>query len=507
MKRYTAKEAYICAALLLLSPLTAAQTQASPRDAEKLAFNELVSRLEAKNINFTERPLMADYGAFGVSVEVNIPAQSASGGGDGLFVLAVPILDVPITELLGDDAEGWFLGGRLGWCVELALGLIDTLSSAPPPFDTLVYFAADNWPTVGGDAYPYAGFQALLDGVEGREGTVIVYCDSQVTGGEAPAALTVLRGTGAEAAPLDLVEPFMRLCAESGIPCFFDSDDGGVRPAAGSFDEATDIQIVYVAGVLVTRLTPLQAAASAGKKITAAGASALFCRYAEEILRDGMNLDEADRNYTYVDFGNRRIFIPETALVLFTLFGLVFLLVLFFCLYYAAISRYKYALIPVFTVFILLTAISLYILYKNSGLYLPAHIEEPAQAARIVMDAESSSNEEPYFTAGLESARFLDHRIVRISIEARLPPLQYNLFFTNQAADEPVENPSYFIYDAPAPYNSDGNRIQFVLGSYPPNPLSIEIAFPLNLSGEFSIEGFFPGNVRVIKTFPVPGPR
>jgi hypothetical protein len=512
MKQFTAKEAYICAALLLLSPLTEAQIPTSPRDAESLAFDELVRRLKAKNINFTERPLMADYGAFGVSVEVKIPAKSASSGGDGLFVLAVPILEVPITELLGDDAEGWFLDGSLSWCVELALSLIDTLSSAPLPFDTLVYFATDNWPAIsaitGGNAYPYAGFQALLDGLEGWEETVIVYCDSHVTGGEAPSALTILRGMGAAAPPLGLVETFMRLCAESGIPCFFDSDTAGDRLPGESLDEASDREIIYVIGAATA--PALQAAARDGKKIMTDEASALFRRYAAEILRGGENKDEADRNYAYIDFGSRGIFIPELALVLFTLLGLVFEVAMFFCLCYAAKSRHKRVLMPVFAVFILLTALSLFMLYKNSGLYLPARMKATDPETRGVVaatagaEAGTATNDGQYFTVNLESTRFLDHRIVRINIEARLPPLRYRLLFTKQAQENSSENLSYFIYDAPMPYNSDGKRIEFILGSYPPNPLSIEIALPLNLDGEFSIEGFFPGNLCVIKTFPVP---
>jgi hypothetical protein len=506
MKRATAKEAYICAALLLLSPLTAAQSPVSPRDAETHAFDELVRRLEARNINFTEKPLMADYGAFGVSVEVNIPARSASG--DGLFVLAVPILDVPIEKLLNgtEDESG------SGWCVELALGLIDSLSSAPPPFDTLVYFAADNWPEAGGKAYPYAGFRALLDGLEGREGTVIVYCDSHVTGGEAPSALTLLRGTGAAASPLDLVEPFMRLCTESGLPCFFDSDTAGDQfPGdllpGGSLDEAADREIIYVTGA------PAAPALQArdGKNITTDEASALFRRYATEILRGGENKDEADYNYAYIDFGSRGIFIPELALVLLMLLGLVFEVAMFFCLCHAIQSRHKPVLIPVFAVLILLTALYLFMLYRNSGLYLPTRMKAPDPETRIAADAAVAgtaagavANDGEYFTVNLESTRFLDHRIVRISIEAQLPPLRYSLLFTNQEREDPSLSSSYFIYDAPMPYNSDGKRIEFILGSYPPNPLSIEIALPLNLGGEISIEGFFPGNLSVVKTFPIP---
>ena len=487
--------ALIYVALLFLCPLAAAQTSSSPRDAERRVFNEIVSGLEAKNISFTERSLMADYGAFGVSVEVNIPARPGSDGIDGIFALAVPILDVPAEELL-NGVENRQAGAGPAWQVELAFGLIDKLLSEPQPFDSVVYFAADNWPAAGSGDYPYAGFQALLDDTEAREEAVIVYCDSPPSGAAAPQALTVLRGRGAASSPLGLVEPFIRLCAESGIPCFFDSDDdGGGGAAADSLEGADGRHIIHVTGAAPSRFTT----PPAGEKIAVDDAVALFCRYAEEIFRGGLNAEEADRNYAYISFKNGGIFIPELTLVLLTLFGLVFVAALCFCLYYAAKSRYKHILIPVFAVFIVLTASFLFVLSASGGKNLPE--PPPAPRTRVVAGRLES---QLYFTVDTESRRFLDHRIVRISMEARFTPLRYSLFFTDQAVDNPDESPAYFIYDAPMPYTSDGKRIKFILGPYPPNPLDIELTLPLNLNGEFRIEGLFPGNVTAVKTFTVP---
>ena len=486
----------ICTMLLIGGAVAAAQTPFSPRTAETTAFNELVQRLEAKNINFTKRPLMADYGAFGVSVEVNIPARPDSGGsgGEGLFVLAVPILDVQSADIL-NGTEDRLADNGPGWRMELALGLIDRFLSKPLPFDTLVYFAADNWPATGGGAFPYAGFQALLDYTEEREGTLIVYCDSLPEGEDAPSALGVLRLAGTVVPPLALVEPFVQLCADSGTPWFFDSEGGGAPAAAVNTDEAGGRQIIYVTGASAERSTMPPSAAMAGKKITADEASALLYRYAEEIFRCGVDSGRADYNYACVNLKNKVVFIPELTLVLLTLFGMVFVSALFFCLYYAAKSRHKYVLIPVFAVFILLTAAFLFVLHTNGGQDLPARAKLPAQQTKITTDGLEP---DMYFTASLKSVRFLDRRIVRISTEARLPPLRYSLFFTNQTAA-----PAYFIYDAPMPYTSDGKRVEFILGSYPPNPLDIELALPLSLNGEFSIEGLFPGNAAAVKTFTV----
>ena len=492
----------ICTMLLVMGPSAAGRALSSLRTAETTAFNGLVHRLKAKNINFTERPLMADYGAFGVSLEVNIPARPDSGGGDGLFVLAVPILDVQPAELLNGTGDRLADGGS-GWRVELALALIDKFLSEPQPFGTLVYFAADNWPAAGGGAFPYAGFQALLDDTGGSEGTahsgmargktVIVYCDSPDT--DAPSALSVLRGTGVDSPPLALAEPFMQLCVDGGIPRFFDSDAGRAPAAACTPDEADGRQIIYVTGVFPERFTAPPPAAMTGKKITADEGAALLYRYAGEIFRGGIDSDEADYNYAYIKLKNKVVFIPELALVLLTLFGLVFASALCFCLYHAAKSRRNRVLIPVFAVLILLTASFLFALHTNDGQNLPARTKLPAPQTKITANGLEA---DMYFTANLESERVLDHKIVRISMEARFTPLRYSLFFTDQTADT-----AYFIYDAPMPYTSDGKRIEFMLGSYPPNPLNIELALPLSLNGEFGIEGLFPGNVAAIKTLTV----
>ncbi|MDR2796047.1 MAG: hypothetical protein LBB47_04970 [Spirochaetaceae bacterium] len=479
---------YVCAALLFPGPPAAAESPLSPREAETMAFNTLVSRLKSKNIGFTKRPLMADYGAFGVSVEVSVPAQA--GGTDGLFVLAVPLAGLLSA---GDRSQG----GGFGWCGEFALAFIDTLLSEPQAFKALVYFAADNWPATSGGAYPYpyAGFRALLDDAGDSKRAVIAYCDFPAADTGAPDALTVLRGTGTASSPLALVETFMRTCTEIGLPCFFDSDGGG-RPAAAVLDAAAGIQIVYVTGASPARF----AETPSGKQITAAEAAAVFYRYAAEISDGGINPDGADRNYAYIGSGDKRVFIPEPVLVLLTLFSLIFVLVLGFCLYYAAKSRYKYVLIPVFAAFVLLTAALLFVPHTNGGPNSPERVNPPA--ARTV-NAADTPEAERYFTAAIGNTPFLDHRIVRISIAAQLTPLQYSLFFTSRTAEGPAENPSYFIYDAPMPYTTDSNRMEFILGSYPPNPLNIEIALPLHLSGEFTLEGLFPGDVTVVKSFPV----
>jgi hypothetical protein len=485
----------VCTALLFLGLPAAGQTPLSPRDAETRAFNELRGRLEAKKIDFTLRPLMADYGAFGSSVEVNIPAGPDSAG--GLFVLAVPIIYVPDQYLL-NGTEYRPSGDGLGWCVELALGFIDKLLSVPRSFHTIVYFAADNWPGAGGSAVPYAGFQALLDKLPYHEGTAIVYCDSPVADGDDPDALTVLRGAGAASSPLALVEPLIQLCGDAGIPCFFVSDDGGggLAGAANRFEAAAGRQLVYLSGDTPARFK----APPDGKKITSPEAAALLYRYAEKISAYGINTDEADHGYAYIGLGHKRVFIPELTLVLITLFGMVFVFVMCFCLYYAAKSHYKYVLIPVFAVFALLPALFLFVLHTNGGQNLPVRKNPPEARTRVVRDTGEAGR---YFTASSVITRFLDHRIVKIGMEARLLPLQYSLFFTNQPAGDTFEN-HYFIYDAPMPYYSDGKRIEFILGSYPPNPLNIEIALPPGLAGEFSIEGIFPGDVKVISTFPVP---
>ncbi|MDR3356721.1 MAG: hypothetical protein LBO04_05985 [Spirochaetaceae bacterium] len=496
------KYLYACAAyalILIPGPFAAGQTSPYPRYSEAAArvaetayFNELVNRLEAKKIKFSERPLMADYGAFGTSILVDIPARPGDGS-DGLFVLAVPVLGVPLASLTYNGAE--YRASGPGWSGELALGVLDKFLSEPPPFDTLVYFAADNWPAADGGGISYAGFQDLLAFSGGRGKTVIVYCDSGATDAADPVALAVLRGAGTGASPLALAEPLTRLCAEIGVPFVFDRGGGG--PAAADLEAAADRRIIRVSGVPAARLSFAgHESPEAGKTLTPEVVAALFYRYAADILRGGTATDEADLNYAYIGFFGGGTYVTEPTLVLLALFGMVSVFVLCFLL----ASKPHYALIPVFACFLLATALFLFMLYRNGPRTFPARTETPGPRTLAVDTAERDR----YFTAVMESERFLEHRIVRIGIEAHLPPLQYGLSFRDQSADDPDGKPPYFIYDAPMPYTAADGRIDFVLGSYPVNPLNIEIALPLNLTGEFRLEGLFPGNVISTKTFPVP---
>jgi hypothetical protein len=479
------KKFICCISLLLLSVLAAAQMQtpnAVPvpdgvRLTETAAHSMLVNMLKDRNVGFYERNLMAYHGAFGVSIEARFPARPDSKN-KSLFVLAVPV-----SGLAPADSKD----GDLTWGHELALSLIDKLLLEPQPFETLVCFTADNWPAAAG-AYPYAGLQELFSQLEYRENTVLVYCEFP----EQPAALSVVRQWGQAAAPLELVAPFFQLCAETGTPCFFET---GNHDAEDMINErGDDVPVLYI----TTCSTPvMDIAEKISEELSAGDIAALLYSYAANLMQNDTAAQPADRNYLYIGFEQRGFFISEYAFVLITLFGFSFITFLYFLLCAIIKSRRKLISIRVFGAVVILTALFLLIAQINSKQLLPYIVNDTAPS-KIVNDEPSTAQ---YFTVSAKSRRLLEREIININIDAMFQPLRYRLFFTAGDISALTENTSYFIYDAPVPYAGEAGRIEFTLGSYPPNPLNLEIALPLNLDGEFTIEAFFEDNVKAIRTF------
>jgi hypothetical protein len=463
---------------LLLSSFAATRIQAQAaftdmRSAETQTHDEIVRIIGEKNINFREQSLMPDYGAFGKSIETLFPSRSGlDGETKSLFVLALPITS--------SGGKYTFSTGKLSWGQELAFKFMDMLLAEPPPFDTLIYFAGDNWPAVSPDiAYPYAGLQALLNQIENREDVILMYCDFT----ESPDAIQIVKKKGESAAPLALVEPFFRVCEEYGIPCFFNAIDTGLD----NFPKTGDIAMLYTNGDAPARFNILQN----GKKISAGEAAITIYKYAAEITRNKIDAENTDRNYAYIGFKGENIFIPEYTLVLLAIFASAAVCFLCFFLFYAAKSRIKRFLISVSALVLLLSLIIFIVLQINTSKNIQQTTRKSQQQTENIVT-------EQYFTAKTEEIQFLNRKIVRIKINARREPLQYRLFFTRKD----TESPLYFIYDAPMPYNTIGIRTEFILGSYPPASLSFEIALPRNIDGNFVIEALFKDNINVIQNLP-----
>jgi hypothetical protein len=486
LKNFTLKALKALIFFLLLNNFTAARIQAQSmftdiRSAETQAHDEIVRILGEKNITFREQSLMPDYGAFGMSIEALFPARPGSGGGGtgakNLFVLALPI-----TSRGGKSASS---NEKLSWGQELAFKFIDIILSDPPPFDTLIYFAGDNWPVVSPVAYPYAGLQALFNKLENREDLILIYCDFPAP----PDAIQIVRGKGRTAAPLALVEPFFEICAEHDAPCFFNAIDAG-------FDAGLDTEFDNFAAAGIPMLysnsnPPWFNMLKKGEKIPVDEAAIIIYEYAAEIMQNKIDAENTDLNYAHIGFKHKNIFIPEYTLVLLILFASTAVCFLCLVLFYAAKSRIKRLVISVFTLVLFISLISFAILYTNTGKNIRQITKKSQRQTENIVP-------EQYFTVKTEEIRLLDHNIVKITINTQHLPLHYRLFFTRRDMEDPV----YFIYDAPMPYSTQGRRTEFILGSYPPASLNLEIALPLNLHGDFIIEALFEDGSKIVQSLP-----
>jgi hypothetical protein len=456
-----------------LSDESAVHSESGVRAAETRAHDAVAGLLKSKGIAFSERELMADYGAFGSSIEVQLTGKSGAGA---LFTLAVPLAGTPPDTGSPPD-------GDLTWGQELAVSFIEAILREPPPFDALVCFLAASWPDPG--PYPYAGLEALLDGLERREDTAIAYCDFPAP----PAAPSIVRGRGAAGAPLELAEPFTRFCGKAGIRCFFDPGANGIDGVA--LARSGGVPVLYIGGAARPRLfIPRDY-----EKITPAEAAALFYDYAAYITKSGTGTD-MDRNYTYIGFNGRGVFISEYAFVLLTLFGPFFLVFLCFALYFASRSRCKRIFTPVLTAALLITLPVFIVLQLNGAKNTPSTPESflyPQKAMREQAGAEN------YLAVTVKTTPLLERKIVKTGIEARSPPLRYRLFFIPGGLSP--ETPAGFIYDAPMPYRMENGRIEFMLGLYPPARVDFEITLPAGLNGEFTLDALFENGAAVTKIF------
>jgi hypothetical protein len=463
------KKFVVSVSLLLLTVFASAQTD-GVRFTETESYAMLTRLLKERNVNFSQRDLMADYGAFGVSIEARFPARPDASGDAGLFVLAVPISS--IGQALGAETP-------LNWGCEFALSLIDRLLLIDGfSFETLVCFIGDSWA-------PYTGLNALFDELEGRDDCVIVYCELP----EPPAVLTVVRDWGKSAAPLELAEPLFQICAENETPCFFGAGDSGVQDLIN--ERGGDIPALYINGNAPTWTI----AAKTDKKLAADDAAALLCRYAETVMQNGVQ--KTDRNYVYLGVSQRGLFISGFTLVLAALFGFSFIVFLYFFLCIVTKSRRKRISISLLAAIAIAAALFLFVTRMDSASFLSPRAKTP-QTPKITLYGASAG---AYLNIKAENRILLERRIVSIDIDAALEPLRYRLFFTAAGEKGATETPYYFVYNAAMPYTVEDGRIEFKLGSYPPDPLKLEIALPFDLAGEFGIEAFLQGGLNITQTF------
>ncbi|GHV30800.1 hypothetical protein AGMMS4952_18340 [Spirochaetia bacterium] len=291
----------------------------------------LKSILAERKIPFEERPLFAEYGSFGTSLHISLPAAAASSG---LFILAVPL------SFSDDDRRD------LPYAFEVALAFIDkaretALSGEEQKIDILVAFLGDEWPALPQetadprDAEQGAfntGLRDLYSRLEVPEDTALVYLDMYREAGE----LVVHHGARKALAPLNLLQGLGQLCDSRGIPYV---------PAIGS-NELYKLALVDGPPVLefaLNRELPALYLRGSGIPMDGTGSPAPGAMLATLLLDYAVSLDigmeNPDYHYLIFRFAGRSFFVPESTTVLFflTVAALFFLA----ALVYSVVFRFR----------------------------------------------------------------------------------------------------------------------------------------------------------------------
>jgi hypothetical protein len=172
----------------------------------------LAAILTERNIPFETRSLFAEFGGFGSSLHVPLPASPGAGAGagagakkPGLFILALPL------SFTGDDRR------EFPYAFEAALAFIDRVRAEGLPIDALIAFLGDEWsalPEDAGGQAPHTGLADLASRLEVPEDAALIYLDIAGEAGE----ILVHHGALRTLAPLNILRPLARLCEERQLP-------------------------------------------------------------------------------------------------------------------------------------------------------------------------------------------------------------------------------------------------------------------------------------------------
>ncbi|MDR3123720.1 MAG: hypothetical protein LBU16_08095 [Treponema sp.] len=164
----------------------------------------LAAILTERKIPFETRSLFAEFGGFGSSIHVRLPASPGAGDQKpGFFILALPL------SFTGDDRR------EFPYAFEAALDFIGRVRAEGLQTDVMAAFLGDEWSALGGDRNaPHTGLLDLCSRLELPEDAAMIYLDM---GGETGEIL-VHHGARRALAPLNILRPLARLCDERNIP-------------------------------------------------------------------------------------------------------------------------------------------------------------------------------------------------------------------------------------------------------------------------------------------------
>jgi hypothetical protein len=164
----------------------------------------LTNILNERKIPFESRSLFAEFGGFGSSIHVLLPASAEAGEKKpGIFILALPF------SFDGDDQRDF------PYAFTVALDFIDRVRAEGLQIDAMAAFLGDEQPVLRSDqSVPHLGLMDLYSRLELPEDAVMIYLDMCGETGE----IVVHHGARRTLAPLNILRPLARICEERKIP-------------------------------------------------------------------------------------------------------------------------------------------------------------------------------------------------------------------------------------------------------------------------------------------------
>jgi hypothetical protein len=166
----------------------------------------LANILNERNIPFETRSLFTEFGGFGSSIHVLLPASAEAEAEEkkpGAFILALPF------SFAEDDQRDF------PYAFKVALDFIDRVRAEGVQTDVMAAFLGDERPTLRSDqSVPHLGLMDLYSRLELPEDAVMIYLDMCGETGE----IVVHHGARRTLAPLNILRPLARICAEQKIP-------------------------------------------------------------------------------------------------------------------------------------------------------------------------------------------------------------------------------------------------------------------------------------------------
>ena len=451
------------------------------RTLERGNFTQLSETLNRQKIPFTERPLLAGYGSFGTSIVVELPRQAqqtadeaaASGtsrAAAGRFILAVPVLSPAFKETGA--------AGGLSFAHQTALAFIKKMNEEPAAgsdnFDAAVYFLADDW-TAGNAADDRTSYAAWLDMLDGDENDITVYMDCA----SIPDRISVDTAHGKGRTPYIYIKHITQTFNAFGIKLGFSS--GSKRISAlqehilhDEFDNTTPV--IFLHG---TASGSSQQAGSAPSYRPEDFAAALY-RYAQNALavRQEKAAGSDDANYAAFSIARNLFVIREkTIIVLFLNIFTIYIYILYI-LHKTAKNKKRRTACKI--VFAGTAAVFVFALFAGP----------PGSAGKKAAEQRNFAAvpEAGLLFSEVASQPFLERALFTVTIASSTEPLRFGLSFETTGLDAGLPLP--FMYESPVPEQWDNNTVQFALGNYPPNPLTLNLSLPKGMHGVFKIEAY-----------------